>query len=101
MANQRKETTQRGRQDQASVQSAQQGEDKGASGKPSAAEQSKTGIGSSQGQDRASREEPQGGRPSAGTPDVERSGGATDVERGAGSEESLVADPTGAFKERP
>src|SRR5688500_14226467 len=101
MANQQKDTTRQGRQDQVSVQSAQQGEDKGGSGKPPSAEQGKTGIGSSQGQDRASRDEQQGGRPSAGTPDVERSGGSTDMERGSGSDESLVADPTGAFKERP
>ena len=100
MANQQKDTKQ-ARQDQASVQSAQQGANKGGSGKPRAAERDKTGIGASQGQDRASRDEQQGGRPSAGTPDLERSGGSTDMERGSGSEESLVADPTGAFKERP
>lgn len=99
MADKQKDET--GRQEQASVQSSEQGADKAASGKPRSTEHGKSGIGSSQGQDRASREEQQGGRPSAGTPDVERGGGSTDVERGSGSGESLVADPTGAFKERP
>ena len=99
MANQHKDAE--GRQEQASVQSGQQGTKKSASGKPRPGEGSRSGIGSSQGQDRGSRDERQGGRPSAGTPDIERSGGSADVERGAGSGDSLVGDPTGAFKERP
>ena len=60
----------------------------------------RAGIGSSQGQDSGSRERSER-RPSAGTPDIERGGGGGDVERGASSRESLVQDPTGAFKERP
>jgi len=60
----------------------------------------KSGIGSSQGQDRASPDEQQGGRPSAGTADIERGGGTQDVER-AGSQDSLVNESTGAYKERP
>jgi hypothetical protein len=64
-------------------------------------EQRKSGIGSSQGQDSATRDEPSRMRPSAGTPDVERGANTEEGERGGGSEESLVHDPTGAFKERP
>ena len=82
-----------GRQSQDSRQSGTQGEAKPAAGKPKAAGKARAGIGSSQGQDSPSRE-----RPSGGTPDIERGGG--DVERGGGTD-SLVHDPTGAYKERP
>ena len=100
MANQQKDTTKKGRQEQASVQSAQQGEEKNQTGKPSPGQQSQRGIGSSQGQDHGSRDEQQSRRPSAGTPDIERGGGVpADVERAGG--DSLVNDSTGAFKERP
>ena len=63
----------------------------GETGVASGAQQNQTGIGSSQGQDRES-------------PNLPRSGGAqpgqrSDVERGSG--DSLVNDPTGAYKERP
>ena len=53
------------------------------------------GMGSSQRQDRGTPDlrRDQGGR-SPGTPDIER-GGSSD------SRDSLVDDPTGAFKERP
>lgn len=88
-----------GRQTQDSRQSGEQGRAKPGSARPSAGEKSRPGIGSSQGQDRGSPAERE--RPSAGTPDVERGRGHGDVERGAGSRESLVQDPTGAFKERP
>ena len=85
-------------QKQDSRQSAEQGEPKKQTGRPAGgAQPARSGIGSSQGQDRASPE-----RPSAGTADIERGGGSQDVERGgAGSRDSLVNDPTGAFKERP
>ena len=101
MAEQQKDAAPQGRQEQASVQSAQQGEAKPATGKAGAGEAGRSGIGSSQGQDRASRDDRQGGRPSAGTPDIERGSAAADIERGGGPGESLVKDPTGAFKERP
>ena len=89
-----------GRQTENSRQSAQQGEPKKQTGKPGSEQQTQTGIGSSQGQDRESRPGREGGRPSAGTPDIERGRGSQDVERGGGTD-SLVNDPTGAFKERP
>ena len=100
MTNQQKDPAQKGRQEQASVQSAQQGEEKKQTGKPRAGQQGQSGIGSSQGQDRGSPDE-QTRRPSAGTPDIERGSEAADGQRGAGSRDSLVNDPTGAFKERP
>ena len=62
----------------------------GETGVASSAQQNQTGIGSSQGQDRES-------------PNLPRSdtqpGQRSDVERGSG--ESMVNDPTGAYKERP
>lgn len=66
-----------------------------------------TGIGSSQGQDRGTgrRQRSDTGRPSAGTPDLPRdrpSAGSADIEReNARSDDSMVNDPTGAYKERP
>lgn len=87
-----------GQQNQDSRQSGQQGRGKSETGKPGAGK-SRAGIGSSQGQDSGKPGERE--RPSAGTPDIERGGGDGDVERGASTRESLVQDPTGAFKERP
>lgn len=65
----------------------------------------RSGMGSSQGQDREAGQRSGSERPSAGTPDVPRdrpSAGNADIERGsAGSQDSMVNDSTGAFKERP
>jgi len=62
----------------------------GETGATSSARQNRTGIGSSQGQDRES-------------PNLPRSdtqpGQRSDVERA--SDDSMVSDPTGAYKERP
>ena len=63
----------------------------GETGVASSAQQNQTGIGSSQGQDRESPNFPKS--------DGAQPGQRSDVERGSG--ESLVNDPTGAFKERP
>lgn len=87
------------RQEEESRQSTEQGNAKPQRGRPADGRQ-KSGIGSSQGQDRGTREGESKERPSAGTPDIER-GGPQDVERGGSMRESLVNDPTGAFKERP
>ena len=89
-------------QRQDSSQSGRQGEPGKVKGKPASDQsQTRSGIGSSQAQDRASASEQEGARPSAGTPDIER-GGPRDTQRGeSGSTESLVNDLTGAFKERP
>ena len=100
MANQQKDPARKGRQEQASVQSAQQGEKKKQTGKPRTGQQGQSGIGASQGQDRGSPDE-QSRRPSAGTPDIERGSEADVKQGGAGSSESLVNDATGPFKERP
>ena len=90
-----------GRQTQESRQSAPQGREKADSAKPTGGK-SRTGIGSSQGQDSGSPDEQQDRRPSGGTPDIERGGGGgADIERGTSTRDSLVQDPTGAFKERP
>ena len=74
-------------QQQGSKQSSTQ---HGETGVASSAQQNQTGIGSSQGQDHESPNPPR----SDSTP-----GQRSDVERGSG--ESLVNDPTGAYKERP
>ena len=88
-------------QTQDSRQSARQGGQKAKADKTgSTGQEVKSGIGSSQGQDRASREDQQGSRPSAGTADIERGASTQDIERG-GSQDSLVNDSTGAYKERP
>ena len=63
----------------------------GETGAASSAQQDQTGIGSSQGQDRESPNFPKA--------DGAQPGQRSDVERGSG--ESLVNDPTGAYKERP
>jgi hypothetical protein len=89
-------------QSEDSRQSAQQGTLTGSEPQSRPDRESRSGIGSSQGQDRASRDEQQTPRPSAGTADVERGADAPgNSERARGSEESLVHDSTGAFKERP
>lgn len=96
----RKDQEREGSQKQRSVQSAGQGPERSnsAGGKPPRTGGSRAGIGSSQGQDNERREsEAPRERPSAGTADIERGGGSQQ----RGSEESLVQDPTGAFKERP
>ncbi|HYC48471.1 MAG TPA: hypothetical protein VED01_23610 [Burkholderiales bacterium] len=84
-----------GSQKQESTQSANQGPGTTSQDGKSRDSGSAAGIGSSQAQDEARREDKDvRERPSAGTPDLER-------ERGARSEESLVQDPVGAYKERP
>ena len=66
----------------------------GQTGVVSSAQQSQSGIGSSQGQDRESPNLPRSDRAHPGQ--------RSDIERGkSGTEESLVNDPTGAYKERP
>ena len=89
-------------QAQNSRQSGQQGAvQQGGTGKPRD-QQARSGIGASQGQDRASRDEQHRERPSAGTADIERSSSSPDsITPGGNSEESLVQESTGAFKERP
>jgi hypothetical protein len=89
-------------QRQDSRQSAGQGANQKSTGTPPPGKtQGEAGIGASQGQDRGSPSEQQQPRPSAGTPDIER-GSSRDTGEDAGSStESLVKDPTGAFKERP
>jgi hypothetical protein len=88
----------RGMQDQTSQQSAAQGGQSGAgSGKSRSPD--RVGVGASQGQDKASRERSDGGRPSAGTADIERS--EAGAEGNGGNVESIVGESTGAFKERP
>jgi hypothetical protein len=92
-----------GSQKQDSAQSANQGPDTSEQTGKARKGVTPAGIGSSQGQDEEKREPGPGTeRPSSGTPDVERSSSGTpDIERGARSEESLVQDPVGAYKERP
>jgi len=89
-------------QRQDSRQSADQGDPKRTSPKPASDKpQTRSGIGSSQGQDSGSATEQESARPSAGTADIER-GGPHDPGRGnRESTESAVEDMTGAFKERP
>ena len=88
-------------QSQDSRQSAKQGALKGSEPQARPDRETPSGIGSSQGQDRASRDEQQTTRPSAGTADIERGTNAPGNTERDGSEESLVHDSTGAFKERP
>ena len=87
---------------QDSRQSGRQGAvQQGGTGNPRE-QQAQSGIGASQGQDRASPDEQQRERPSAGTADIERSSSSPESMRpGGNSEESLVQESTGAFKERP
>jgi len=91
-----------GHQIQESRQSGRQGVlQQGPAAKPRE-QHSPRGIGASQAQDRAPRDEHQTERPSAGTPDIERrSSSPESMGPGGNSEESLVQDSTGAFKERP
>jgi hypothetical protein len=88
----------RGTQKQTSRQSIAQGGQSGRGSGKSKTE-ARTGIGGSQGQDKASPEGRVRERPSAGTADIERS--EAGVETNSGSVDSLVGDSTGAFKERP
>ena len=88
-------------QTQDSQQSAQQDALTGSKAPSRPDRETRSGIGSSQGQDRASREEQPGARPSAGTADIERGADTPGNSERAGSEESLVNESTGAFKERP
>ena len=89
-------------QRQDSRQSAGQGAEQKSTGAPPPGKaQAQPGIGASQGQDRASPSEKQQPRPSAGTPDIERGSSRDTGPDAGGSTESLVKDPTGAFKERP
>ena len=87
----------RGNQKQTSRQSIAQGGQSGA-GLGKGKTEDRSGIGASQGQDKASPERGKSERPSAGTADIERS--EAGVETNSNSE-SLVGDSTGAFKERP
>jgi len=89
-------------QKQDSRQSGQEGVVQGSEPQSQLNRDTPSGIGSSQGQDRASREDQPATRPSAGTADIER-GADTPANNGRGgdSEESLVNESTGAFKERP
>ena len=86
-----------GQQTQNSRQSAEQGAQKKHTGKDPSGEAAPSGIGSSHKQDRGSAPQE---RPSAGTPDIERGARSQDVAQ-QGSQESLVNDSVGAFKERP
>ena len=88
---------------QQSQQSAQQGAPQQQGGtRAGAKEQTRSGIGASQRQDRGEPDEQQSTRPSAGTADIERRTDSPDSQqRGGNSEESLVQESTGAFKERP
>jgi len=89
-------------QTQDSQQSAQQAALTGSEASSRPDRVTPSGIGSSQGQDSGSREEQGGTRPSAGTADIERGADTPgNSGRGGGSEESLVNESTGAFKERP
>lgn len=86
------------KQDQKSGQSSTNPSGKPQASKPSE-EKARTGIGSSQGQDREDR-------PSGNRDGVPRTGeGTADIERasaeGQGRSESLTDDPVGAYKERP
>lgn len=68
-------------------------------------QQVNSGIGSTAGQNRGGDKErtsEPSQRPSAGTPDLPRERATHgDIEREGGSQDSLVNEPTGAFKERP
>jgi hypothetical protein len=86
------------KQDQKSQQSTTNPSNKPEGSRPSR-EQGRSGIGSSQGQDRESR-------PARDRDSVPRTGeGTADIERSSagaqGQSDSLSDDPVGAFKERP
>jgi hypothetical protein len=88
-------------QQQDSRQSAKQGALQG-SKQSQTNRETPSGIGSSQGQDRAAREDQGATRPSAGTADIERGADSPgNTGRGDNSQDSLVNESTGAFKERP
>ena len=100
MAEQERDKSLQGSQKQASTQSAGQpgGDDAKGRAPP---DKARAGIGSSQGQDSGSADRGAGERPSAGTPDIERGAATPAAEPGRDSQESLVNESTGAFKERP
>ena len=93
---------QRGRQQQTSRQSGVQGGQTGA-GTGEASSDVRPGIGSSQGQDKPSKDEQRDApsRPSAGTPDIERGSGGDAERSNTNVEDSLVGESTGAFKALP
>jgi hypothetical protein len=99
MAENDRDTQLQGSQRQESAQSGQQpGGNNKERGRD---EETPAGIGASQGQDRATREREGGNRPSAGTADIERGAALPERDTGSGSQDSLVNESTGAFKERP
>jgi hypothetical protein len=100
MAEQERDKSLQGSQQQSSTQSAGQRGGEDAKGR-AAPDKARPGIGSSQGQDSGSADRDAGERPSAGTPDIERGAATPAAEPARGSEESLVNESTGAFKERP
>ena len=87
-----------GQQTQESRQSEKQSDSGGEQG-ASTPSKSEAGIGSSQRHDKPARRE--GAITGAGTADIERSSVAPANGDNASSEDSMVNDPTGAFKERP
>jgi hypothetical protein len=93
--------TEPGKQQQDSRQSGDQGGQSGAS-EGSVSSGVRPGIGSSQAQDKQTQDgRAPRDRPSAGTPDIERAAGEETTRGNTNVEDSLVGDPTGAFKERP
>jgi hypothetical protein len=96
MTSRDQKSEERGRQNENSRQSGPQGGQKSQRGRPGGSgKQDGAGIGSSQGQDRASSREKQ--------ERTDRSTGTADVERGAqqSAPDSMVNEMTGAYKERP
>ncbi len=98
MPDKERDTQLQGSQRQESVQSGQQPGGGSAAGRK---EETPTGIGASQGQDSGSREKQGSDRPSAGTADIERGTASQGRDTAQGSQDSLVNESTGAFKERP
>lgn len=98
MSDKDRDTQLQGSQRQKSVQSGQQPGGGSAAGRK---DETPAGIGASQGQDSGSREKQGSDRPSAGTADIERGTASQGRDTAQGSEDSLVNESTGAFKERP
>jgi hypothetical protein len=98
MADKDRDRQLQGSQRQESVQS---GEQPGAGGAARRKDETPVGIGASQGQDSGSQDQQGRDRPSAGTADIERGTASQGRDTARGSEESLVNESTGAFKERP
>lgn len=82
-------------------ESAQSGQQAGAGDVPHRDDKAQAGIGASQGQDSGSRNQQGSERPSAGTADIERGTSSPERDTARGSDDSLVNESTGAFKERP